>query len=74
MGAQSPRYRDLFNTIVSDAQFCGEDLGRYSISAGENDQALHVGEADSDQKRGSSTPPPQDDGDIAEVFLPAAVS
>lgn len=65
--AQAPNYRDQLNVLLGDAQSRGEYLGGYRIRVVENGHSLHVGDTDSDQEHGSSTPYPQNDGDIVEI-------
>lgn len=68
---QTSSYRVRPSAVLLDGRACGEYLGFYCFCLGESRQGLHVGEADSDDKRGGATSRLQDDGDIAEFPPPA---
>lgn len=53
---QSSSYRNQVNVILPDAQARRECLSGFRVSLREGGQALHVGDADSDQEGGGSTP------------------
>lgn len=67
LSRKGSNYPDRLNAVIADARERGEYLGGYRVRLGEGDVVLDIGEADSVQERGGSTPRPQDDGEIVEA-------
>lgn len=49
--ALSASFRHRFNAVLADARQRDEYPGGFHVRVSENDHSLHVGDADSDEKR-----------------------
>lgn len=67
MGTQYTSYRDRWNAVLADAQLKGGYLGWFHERASKNRHSLHIGDVDSNVKRGGRTPLLGADGDDVEV-------
>lgn len=56
--------------MVADTQLNGEFLDRFCVRVPENEHSVHIGNADSEEKRRGRTQLSVDDGDDSEVFPP----
>lgn len=67
---QSSSYRGLLNPVPGDRHSYWEYLCGYRFCVGESGRALRIGELDSAEELGGSTPSPLNDGDIVEIPPP----
>lgn len=72
--AQASGYLDRLNSVLDDAQARGEHLCRFHVRVGEDVHLLHVGDVNSNEKRGGQTPPLKCDNTRDDVIVMPALT